>query len=545
MKDFLALMAILCPILSACSPWNMEGKVTDENGFPVNGATIIVIRTAEELTSDRQGNFRLHQVRSNDSIRISAPGFITATEEVNERGKITVILRRKPGGAVPLKTIRQLAEAVAAGALFRLPPLNGIWETLPGEATLHGGEGHNDTNQVRPLYPGDLVPDPVRSAISMNVAASDSSRWTLLVFWSTGCRSSAQFLKKLDTLQQQFRNISIVAVCRENDTQVGRFLSFRAGLHLNFVTGDTLLKKWFPFTMVPHVVWLSPGGRVEHITSGWEVSSANLEKVFKGEKLAFRLKKDVPHFRPAAYWLDGSSSPEVKGCFSHYVEGLPSGGWLFTDTATGTSRYLLLNLPAWSMLNFAWPDLIRFPKSRIRLTKGLAGMASPLPPEIDPLDRLYSYQLVFPAGKNNEAIRQIRADFDRILGIDARIIKKRESCLVLEWKNGPQTLRTEGEAPANHFTGDGPKWIRNAPLSTLVFYLNLGAVPVIDETGFKGRVDLALNEDLHNRAALNRALKKYGLRLMKRKRDINVFSCSESSEANFFSSIKTKTSCTK
>ena len=60
----------------------VQGKVIDENGEGIIGASILVVRTNGGTITDLDGNFRL-SARSGDELRVSYVGYETQTGKVN------------------------------------------------------------------------------------------------------------------------------------------------------------------------------------------------------------------------------------------------------------------------------------------------------------------------------------------------------------------------------------------------------------------------------------------------------------------------------
>lgn len=119
MKSTIIILAILCPFLSMCQPITLQGKVIDGEGSPVAGATVMLVKTTDDrprttereksidhgplsiaatkkiAISDKNGEWKLENGYLGDTVIVSAIGYETSTELVNERGLITTTLRRK------------------------------------------------------------------------------------------------------------------------------------------------------------------------------------------------------------------------------------------------------------------------------------------------------------------------------------------------------------------------------------------------------------------------------------------------------------------
>src|SRR5688572_23618480 len=71
----------------------VAGRVVDETGTPVNGASIIVKFSNRGTTADVNGNFQLKTL-PNDILVISSIGYSTQEVSINSRGFIMVTLQR-------------------------------------------------------------------------------------------------------------------------------------------------------------------------------------------------------------------------------------------------------------------------------------------------------------------------------------------------------------------------------------------------------------------------------------------------------------------
>lgn len=106
MKLQIFILAMLCPLLSMCQPILIKGKVINERGEAIPAATIILKRTQQGTMADAYGEFSIKDALLTDTLLVSASGYETSTEPNNERGLLTVTLKRK---------IAELDEAVVIG----------------------------------------------------------------------------------------------------------------------------------------------------------------------------------------------------------------------------------------------------------------------------------------------------------------------------------------------------------------------------------------------------------------------------------------------
>lgn len=74
---------------------DVHGKVVDENGEPLAGATVSVKGTKEVVAANEKGEFILKGVDPNASLVITNVGFDPITLKVEGRGAVNIVLRRK------------------------------------------------------------------------------------------------------------------------------------------------------------------------------------------------------------------------------------------------------------------------------------------------------------------------------------------------------------------------------------------------------------------------------------------------------------------
>jgi TonB-linked SusC/RagA family outer membrane protein len=89
------LLLFSYPFISSCQPITINGKIIDENAKPVPNATITIKQSNKKTISDEHGLFTIHNSLLTDTLIISAVGYETTEEPNNERGLITIMLRKK------------------------------------------------------------------------------------------------------------------------------------------------------------------------------------------------------------------------------------------------------------------------------------------------------------------------------------------------------------------------------------------------------------------------------------------------------------------
>ncbi|MBK8087723.1 MAG: carboxypeptidase-like regulatory domain-containing protein [Chitinophagaceae bacterium] len=95
MKPTIWLLALLCPFLSMCQSITIKGTVINEEGAPVQGATILLKVSNRSTIADAAGRFAIPGTSAKDSITVSSHRLQTITEPNNERGLISITLKRR------------------------------------------------------------------------------------------------------------------------------------------------------------------------------------------------------------------------------------------------------------------------------------------------------------------------------------------------------------------------------------------------------------------------------------------------------------------
>src|SRR5690606_20830574 len=103
-------------------------------------------------------------------------------------------------------------------------------------------------------------------------------------FWATWCVPCVREMPTLDRLTDQFgKELSMICVTNQPDNVVENFLKSRNDItHLQFISGDTLLKKYFPHRIIPHNVWIDSSGVIKAVTNDLAVNKNNLQAFFNG-----------------------------------------------------------------------------------------------------------------------------------------------------------------------------------------------------------------------------------------------------------------------
>ena len=141
----------------------VKGTVTDENGEPVPGVTVIIKGTNQGTATDVSGTYHLDQVPVNSTLVFSFVGLKTKEEAVNGRATVNVTLERETIGLEEIVAVgygsqrkRDLTGSIVSVSTDDLEslPFPGIGDAMQGRAAgvhiiSNGTPGNDPTFRIR------------------------------------------------------------------------------------------------------------------------------------------------------------------------------------------------------------------------------------------------------------------------------------------------------------------------------------------------------------------------------------------------------------
>ncbi len=405
---------------------------------------------------------------------------------------------------------------------------------------------NNEAYPQRALSIGDKVPDvTVRNVIRHSAdeinLADYKGKLLILDFWATWCSPCIAMMPKSDSLQKAFADqIQILPVTYQSEKDVQRLLakaSKMKNVTLPFATGDTTLTKLFPHKELPHYVWIDRAGTVVAITGHHEVNAVTIKKVLAESSQALVQKKDaMKPYDPETPLLFQPLDIQRKqilfqSLLSSYVEGVQSRFDVIRDEQGSVTRITMAN--AWIQLMFAlaWSDETRyFSRNRIVLEVKdpslLISSQQGEPFKAWLRDHAWCYEVIVPKPLSAKVFEIMRSDMMRLFPQYIASVEKRAMpCLVLVRTSDNDKLKSNQANSVSNADAFSLS-ITNSSIQLLVsqlnHYLQHLNKPVVDDTGYKGNVDINLDAKLSSVDDLRKALTGYDLDLVEKKHDIEV-----------------------
>lgn len=349
----------------------------------------------------------------------------------------------------------------------------------------------------------------------------------ILDFWFTSCKACIDFLPTLDSIQKAFKeSIQVVLITYENQKKVndlfGRIKRIQ-DISLISVVNDSVLQHLFPHKSYPHEVWIDKNGFVQYITSHKELTKENIKLFIEGAKLRLPSKDDNSSFvRYQSVFVNENFNDNSNQIIHFsYLGGEQKG----ISGAMGSPKMLkdpgitwiqLANQHLVNLYKYAFNRIDGFHQSRvIFISDSLRKLE---------LEKKYCFELIIKDTSIEKALFAMKSELDRLLEIRSEISVERVNCLVLKRTSKNDKISSKVLGKADVYYKEGKLIFENMLMSALVNNFLGSKMPmiVIDETKYKGRVDIQLPEDLTDLNLVNSALAQYDLLLEIQVREMEV-----------------------
>lgn len=404
------------------------------------------------------------------------------------------------------------------------------------------------TDTVKAIKIGEKIPNelwmtPLQS-VSPNQDHEDKillnhyrGKLIILDFWATWCGPCVSAFPKMDSLKVEFKNnLVVIPVTSQKETIVANFLKemlSQSDILVTSVVEDSVLSTYFPYSLLPHYVWIDKYGVLRATTGGESINSENIRKMIINDESPDYIKEDVKKSYNYNINLKDQVPEQAllkNSSFTAYTKGFSRRNSIDKKNA----KITLLNTSIAWFYRIAYsefrPDLLnpnRFvievkdSQDSLRITSGGAKGE-----ELEKwsIDNAYCYELKMRPNDTLRLFEQMRQDIDAFFPYEAKIEEREMMCLVLSKKSINVNLATKGGNPllkhdAYSFQIQNLLW-KNFTSLLDMYYLQNARMPFVDETGITGKVDLLIKTHMTNYLELAKALEAQGLVLKKENRKI-------------------------
>lgn len=404
---------------------------------------------------------------------------------------------------------------------------------------------------------GEFIPNIALNKIinspSTNANLSDfKGKLIILDFWGTGCTACLHAFQKIDSLQKRFGDrIQFIAVNNESQDSTIRFFN-RLKKHLKipdipFVTGDTILSKFFPHVYVPHHVWIDSNGKVLFITDGYNATAEHIQEVLKGNSIDLAEKKYEKGYvfdSPLTAMSNGKWIEKIKSysLLMHCISGVTFSNATIPTTDNGKPNKITQNCASIEQLYTVAYDqggMYDFSASNSVILEVRNPYKYQFPKDYNEWDKWmeensYNYEIMIPPSEADELFIKMQEDLKRNFNVNGTIEKRMVKCLVLVKAKANDKLKSKGEKSVSNFwvmTDDSLRFMKNKPFEDFVNVLAISSktkgipTPFVDGTNYSGNVDISITVDAIDNfkiAKLKDELSSYGLDLVEQNRLINA-----------------------
>ncbi len=393
---------------------------------------------------------------------------------------------------------------------------------------------------------GQQVPDifitNIHNYKSTSARISDfRGKLLILDFWATWCSPCVAMIPRMDSLQKEFGDkVQFLSVTYQKESEALPFLEKfekQKGKHYDIpvITNDSVLTRLFPHRVLPHYIWIGPDGVTRAITGLEEISVTNVAELLHGktgnlkQKIDFSLGYDES--RPLFY-SDSLTKGRIlkQSTFSPFIPGLDRG---FNQTIPVDDNRPYKRI---TVRNYTIEELFRLANGKeeketviesssviaIRQVK----KGTDLEEWFQANGNAYCYELVIDSADRKMAFGMFRNDLTAFFPQLEAVKEKRVTrCLCLVRTSSKDGIKTKGGTPAVETTQFGLKLTSCYPrvfIRRMQYYLQNHPLPLADETGYPGMMDLDLQCNLSNVDELNKALARYDLRLVEKDAQIEM-----------------------
>lgn len=375
-------------------------------------------------------------------------------------------------------------------------------------------------------------------------------KWLILDFWTLGCTGCVQSFPKLNQLQAAFKDQIQFLLIGINDKKYNKnieqaFETYKKRLGLNLaIAYDSVLKGQFGVQAVPHVVIVDPEGKVYAVTSSISLTQDNLQALINHKKpvlwplevapgalptprrnwkYEIISKKEIPDDLLYRSVLSVNKGEPFMG--TELIDQTVSEGFFQTTRdLAGLYKFAWFGKPVWADHDGDTLYYRHYWKEPVLEVRD----SSLFQHDYNTNTGFYNYSLVVPRQKATKEylMKLMQSDLEKSFGFTAAI----ETRLMPYWKltateTAKKRLKSNNNGEKEIELGPAVIHGKGLPVELLLHQIRryyTAHIPVIDETGITGGIDIDLKAAFIDIEDVRKALLEHGLLLEKGIRPMNV-----------------------
>ena len=398
--------------------------------------------------------------------------------------------------------------------------------------------------QTNPLKIGETLPEKVWSTplqlvnhpqktITLN---QDKDKLILLDFWATWCSSCLVNFSKMEEFQKQFGDkIKILAVTDQSRVVLEKFFASTNGKRYDktiSVADDKMFHQLFPHKGVPYIVWIKDG-KLLNTTDAEQVTATVISEIIENKQSSLQTVIQIDKTRPLLlsenYDTEKNTELQSYAFFSKgRIRALDYGTWFHRDKGKTYGRQFT-NKSLMEIYSSIGYELFEQKGDVLSVKRMLNTIQNPenidfntniTNKETDA--KLYSIDFIVPKAQSDSLYSKMLRFINENTAYTVSLEKRVTQCLVLKRTSGKDKLATKGGILIDGFLKT-PSVMQNATLAYMISALNANnnttSLPIIDETGYKGKVDLRFS-NVKDLKTLQKELAQYDLALEQTERPL-------------------------
>lgn len=396
--------------------------------------------------------------------------------------------------------------------------------------------------QQKLLSIGDTLPD-VRLQLLQPGGLTDtvslsslSGRAVLLDFWHRHCSSCIAAFPKVRQLQSRFADsLQVLLVTHNTAAELDALLRYSPTMQKNtlpIAVNDTVLHALIRPAAFPLYVWADSKSIIRGITGTDGLTDAHVRSLLDANNLPAgdrRLLRSLAG-RPVLgrFLLQSGSATKAYAIITGEIPSLPP---MLVTAIRDTVTHEVIGTQA---INQSLYSLYAAAFGPFRRDRVVVALNDPsrfvLPRTGSGKGPLYGYETLDLPATRDDFREAMKRDLERHFNITVEREIRQLTCWVLQQCGVSAERRdtvAEDRFMQDEIDADSVLHLRNRPVAALLSRLRVHGHyserhPLVDETGYTGKLDIELNMKETNMAALNRQLRPYGLVFRKVRRSLEV-----------------------